>query len=111
MKCIFEKAWIGKCGKPVVEGKNVCAEHANEKCASCGAPATHDCGETGQFVCGAPLCNDCEHTTYPDGTNGGIGFMSPRLTGELQEQARKLKPHCKKTEQVFEPWYMQENTK
>ena len=93
--CEFSKAWIGPCGKALP-----CSEHKNLKCCSCGEPATHDCGETGQFVCGHPLCDDCEHRTFEDGCNGGVGFNQQSLPeGE--------KRHCKKSEQKHKPWYKQ----
>lgn len=98
MECKFKKAWIGKCQNEVVEGSEFCKEHNNLKCCSCGQPATHDCSETGQFVCGSPLCDDCEHTIFPEGTNGGIGFNE-------QPCPKGMKRHCKKTEQKFNPWY------
>jgi hypothetical protein len=101
--CGFSKAWIGRCKQEVTGAHGMCFEHGKLKCVSCGAQATHDCEETGQFVCGAPLCNECEHTTAPDGTNGGIGFNAQKLPdGMLQ--------HCKKTEQRFRPWYEREQT-
>ena len=49
--CGFEKAWVGKCKTPVEAEGIRCPEHRME-CCSCGAPATKDCAETGQFVCG-----------------------------------------------------------
>src|ERR1035437_66469 len=74
MKCKFDIAWVGKCNRPVVDGKSVCQEHLEQICCSCGAQATRQCEETGQFVCGELLCDNCEHTTFGDGTNGGVGF-------------------------------------
>jgi len=97
--CNYEIAWIGKCKEPAVENC-MCEEHKNKKCVSCGAPATHDCPETGQFVCGAPLCNDCEHTNAVDGTNGGVGFF------RISELPNGMKEHCKKSEQKYFPWYV-----
>jgi len=96
-KCKWTKAWVGRCNQPTVDGSEFCAEH-QKACSSCGAPATHDCDETGQFVCGAPICGECEHTTAPDGTNGGVGFNRQKLP-------EGMKSHCKKTEQRFQPWY------
>jgi hypothetical protein len=95
--CGFNEAWRGNCKKPAIKNGK-CEEHADLVCASCGAPATHSCYETGQFCCGAPLCNDCEHTIADDGTNGNIGFFrtAPLPNG--------MKEHCKKTEQVNFPW-------
>jgi len=100
-KCRFQQAWQGPCTQDVVD-KGFCSEHSKLFCASCGAKATHNCAETGQFVCGAPLCDDCEHTTAEDGTNGGTGFIqcSPYPEG--------FKAHCKKSEQVYTPWYVRE---
>jgi hypothetical protein len=92
MKCKFDKAWIGKCNEEADES-GFCEEHRVVKCCSCGAQATRDCPETSQFVCGAPLCDDCEHTIQTNGCNGG---------GELP---KGLKSHCKKTDQVYPPWY------
>jgi len=100
-KCKFNQAWIGECGKPTVDGSEYCKEHKDEKCCSCGSQATRSCSETGQFVCGAPLCDDCDHTTFPDGTNGGIGFNEQKLP-------EGMKRHCKKTEQKYTPWFMRE---
>jgi hypothetical protein len=87
--CQFSRAWIGKCKK---DGEPFCEDHNGLKCSSCGEPATGECAETlGPLVCGVPLCPDCEHTITADGTNGGLANMK----------------HCKKTEQVHKPWYMQ----
>ena len=91
--CGFDKAWIGPCKNPVP-----CAEHSDKKCVSCGATAIGECPETGQFVCGELLCGDCEHTIFPSGTNGGIGFNAEDLPDDM-------KRHCKKTEQRYQPWY------
>ena len=101
--CKFDNAWQGKCGKPA-DNSGFCPEHKEDKCCSCEKPATHTCAETGQFVCGATLCDDCEHTIYPDGTNGGIGFNQ-------QSPPEGMKVHCKKTEQKDEPWYTKKETK
>jgi len=98
-KCRFDKAWVGKCDKPADES-GFCEEHKGVKCVSCGAQATHECPETGQFVCGAPLCDDCEHTNYTNGTNGGIGFF------KVSERPEGMKEHCKKSEQKCFPWYV-----
>lgn len=98
--CKWSKAWVGPC-KEIADESGFCPEHKKEKCCSCGAQATHDCDETGQFVCGAPLCDDCRHTTFPDGTNGGVGFdEAPCPEG--------MKRHSKKTEQKYTPWYTRE---
>ena len=97
--CHFEMAWIGRCKEPAVKN-GMCEKHSKEKCASCGAPATHDCYETGQFVCGAPLCDNCEHTNAEDGSNGGIGFFRVSALPE------GMKEHCKKSEQKCFPWYV-----
>lgn len=94
--CLWDQAWIGKCKLPSV--KNGCCEKHQAVCCSCGAPATHDCEETGQFVCGAPLCDDCEHTLHEDGTNGGVGF-------NMRNPPEGMKTHCRKTEQRVKPWY------
>lgn len=92
--CQFEKAWLGKCKNPLP-----CAEHSTLECCSCGAPATHNCDETGQFVCGAALCDNCEHRTFPDGTNGGVGFNAQKYDGPT---------HIPKSEQKHKPWYEQD---
>lgn len=98
--CKFDIAWVGKCKE---EGEPFCAKHVEKVCSSCGAQATRECGETGQFVCGAPLCDDCEHTLAENGTNGGIGFyrVSPLPEG--------FKEHCRKADQVYSPWYARED--
>lgn len=86
--CNYNLAWIGDCPKePVKDGK--CAQHAEEKCTVCGAPATHQCAETNGLVCGAPLCDDCAHLLTKEGVNDGFN-------------------HCRKTEQQYQPWYIQE---
>jgi len=95
--CRWDIAWVGKCKRPST--KNGFSEGQQRACCSCGAIATHDCNETGQFVCGAELCDDCEHTIRPDGTNGGIGF---HITWPLPEG---MKNHCRKTEQQYKPWF------
>jgi len=97
--CKFQKAWIGQCDKPIHKN-GMCEEHSKVKCVSCGAQATHECSETGQFVCGAPLCDDCEHTTAMEGTNGNIGFFR---TSPLPEG---MKEHCKRCDQKVFPWYV-----
>lgn len=98
-KCKFDKAWIGQC-KNEADESGYCEEHKDVMCVSCGAKATRECPETGQFVCGAPLCDDCKHTNAEDGTNGNIGFFR---TSELPEG---YKAHCKKSEQKYFPWYV-----
>jgi hypothetical protein len=100
--CGFSIAWCGSCKNPVPvsEGEKVrCKEHRGLECESCGAQASRTCAETGQFVCGCTLCDECEHTIFPDGTNGGIGFNAQQLP-------EGMKRHCKKSEQRFKPWYM-----
>ena len=101
MPCIFELAWVGKCKKPTQGDSQFCKEHIDLHCDSCGAQATRTCDETGQFVCGFLLCNDCDHLTFPDGTNGGVGFNQAPLPEGF------TKRHVKKTDQKFEPWYTQ----
>lgn len=96
--CGFDEAWIGPC-KQV--GNPRCEKHSNKICASCGAAATKNCPEMGQFVCGENLCNDCEHTIFPSGTNGGVGFNAESLPDGMNR-------HCKKTEQRFQSWYARE---
>ncbi len=97
--CTFDNAWIGKCKKPMP-----CKEHQNLLCESCKKSATHSCAETGQFVCGSYLCDDCEHTIFPEGHNGGIGFNA-------QPVPEGMKRHCKKTAQKYLPWYARDATK
>lgn len=94
--CNFEEAWIGTCK---VEGP--CEKHDSLKCVSCGNKATHSCDATGQFCCGAPLCGECEHTLTSDGTTwtGNTSFY------EKDPLPQNLKGHCKKSEQVYSPWY------
>lgn len=93
-KCKFNEGWAGICNKDIPENEKFCKEHKNIKCSSCGKEATRLCSETMQFVCGAPLCDDCEHTIRDNGYNSG---------GELP---KGLKGHCKKSEQVYKPWFM-----
>jgi hypothetical protein len=50
------------------------------------------------FVCGAPLCDGCEHTIFPEGHNGGVGFDAQPCPGGMER-------HVKKNEQQFTPWY------
>lgn len=97
MECGYGMGWAGKCKK-----ETPCPHHSHLVCFSCGNKATHECDETGQFVCGCHLCDDCEHTIAEDGTNGGVGFVqtSPHPPG--------LKSHCRKSEQVYKPWYARE---
>jgi hypothetical protein len=102
--CKFNEAWRGQCGKPAVKD-GMCEEHANFVCTVCGKPATHNCEETGQFVCGAMLCDDCEHLTFPDGTNGGIGFNAQDLPEGFKSR------HVKKTDQKFTSWIMRDPEK
>lgn len=101
MICNFNEAWIGKC-----ENESPCEKHANQTCASCGAQATHDCEQTGQFVCGSPLCDECEHAIAPDGTNAGIGFFSTIP----DEMIKTWKSHIKKTDQKYDVWWKRKAT-
>ena len=93
--CCFDLAWIGKC-KNVADDSGYCEEHKGIMCCSCGEKATRECEETMSLLCGAPLCDNCEHTIHSNGCNSG---------GELPDG---LKGHCKKSEQVFKPWYYSE---
>lgn len=93
--CIFQEAWIGQCKR---DGDPLCATHSDGICVSCGSTATRNCEETGQFVCGELLCGDCEHTIFPEGHNGGIGFNAAKLP-------EGMKRHCRKTEQRYKPWW------
>ena len=93
-RCGFGKAWTRPCNVIVTTEGERCAEHANQKCSSCGAPPSRQCDETmGPFVCGAPLCADCEHTLCSNGCSSD---------GQLPPGA---KAHCRKDAQVFKGWY------
>lgn len=96
MSCQYDKPWEGKCSTDA-DGK-YCKDHKGIECVSCGEQATHGCAETAQFVCGAPLCDNCEHTIRENGCNSG----APLPEG--------LKPHCKKGEQVYKPWFLSKET-
>ena len=90
--CNFNLAWVGDCKES--PEKIFCEKHENIKCCSCGKQATHECAETMGLVCGAPLCNNCEHTIRENGCNSG----APLPEG--------VKGHCKKENQVYQPWYV-----
>lgn len=75
--CTFDRAWIGKCGKPT-DASGRCTEHEKVKCSSCGAQADGECDHTGQFVCGAPLCKACTGWTDITKPSGAWGFMNHR---------------------------------
>jgi hypothetical protein len=92
-KCNYGLAWEGKC-----ENDKPCIDHKDLICCSCGAPATHQCDSTGQFVCGCDLCDNCQHTIFPDGANGGVGFNEQELPKELTGR------HVRKCEQVYKIW-------
>jgi hypothetical protein len=62
MACIFNRAWIGECGKEC-EGE-YCADHESKVCVSCGGKATRECPEASSLVCGYHLCDDCMHEPY-----------------------------------------------
>ena len=98
-KCTYNLAWIGNCKKETTEGNKCCDEHKDKKCCSCGEPATHECSETMGLVCGADLCDNCEHTLCENGCNSGADLPAG------------YKGHCKKTEQVYTPWYTREKNK
>lgn len=59
MKCNFNLAWIGKCGKPVHKN-GVCEEHSETKCRVCKRQATRQCSIASSLVCGMPLCSQCK---------------------------------------------------
>lgn len=99
MTCGIKLAWSSS----TCQHEEPCEQHKDKKCRSCGAPATHECGETGQFVCGALLCDECEHAITPEGTNGGIGFFA------LEKLPEGWKDHIKKTDQKYVPWYMRDS--
>lgn len=76
-ECKFNRAWIGLCKQPTVEGTEYCTEHLigshhegynKSACCQCGEQATHDCPETFQLVCGAPLCDkeECRIKHHPN---------------------------------------------
>ena len=94
--CSFTRAWVGSCEAKVPAAGDRCPEHAGLTCDSCRAPATRNCGETmGPLCCGANLCDGCEHTTFPNGCNGGC-HIPDGMSG-----------HCRKSEQKFVPWYVE----
>ena len=96
-QCKFNKAWVGRC-KEEADESGFCEEHRGMVCSSCGAVATRNCSETmGPLVCGAPLCDDCEHTIQSNGCSN---------MGELPEG---MKGHCRKGEQRYHPWYVDED--
>lgn len=97
--CGFSIAWVGKCKTPVDAEGCRCDKHSGIKCASCGKPAMKECDETGGLVCGAPLCDECTHNTHPEGHNG-----------MFHKWPEGMKQHCKKSEQVFSPWYVDSET-
>lgn len=97
--CGYIRAWGAPCQGPPIKGGTRCEAHSNMVCISCGEPATHACDETGEFLCAFPLCDNCVHATFPDGTNGGVGFNAQKLPDNLRKR------HIKKTEQVYSPWY------
>lgn len=60
-QCIWDMAWVGRCGETALVGKDVCEKHVAQ-CRNCNSTATHDCDATvGPLVCGYPLCDDCGH--------------------------------------------------
>lgn len=76
MKCRYDRAWCGACGRPCDDGSDICSAHKLERCCVCNAQATHECAYTGQFVCGAPLCDSCIQGDDGDSTKGlGWGFI------------------------------------
>ena len=92
MNCKFGNAWVGQCKEIAIDSTDFCEEHLGVLCCVCGKQATHACAETGGFVCGAPLCDNCEHKLDKERTSGimcGSG-------------------HCKKGEQEYNSWIMQE---
>ena len=94
--CAWVEAWVGRC-KNTPSENGYCDAHKDRKCASCGADATHSCEATMALVCGANLCDDCEHTLCANGCNSGASLPEG------------LKAHCKKSEQVYNPWYLVES--
>ena len=91
-QCRWNIAWVGRCKSPAMNGSDCCEKH-QKVCCSCGAPATRECEETGQFVCGASLCDDCRHLRFPSGHNGGVGFNAYPLPVGYTSR------HIKKSEQ------------
>lgn len=97
--CNFDEAWIGKCKAP---GAPFCEKHAQAKCASCGAQATHSCDATGgPLVCGSMLCDACEHTNSP------VGTCSPGL---MTSPPAGMQAHCRRDQQKYSGWLLAERT-
>ena len=76
--CGFDRAYMGRCQQEPASGQLRCQAHADIKCGVCGAPATHECSYTGQFVCGVPLCQACEGYEEASKPGGVWGFMNHR---------------------------------
>jgi len=59
-KCVYDKAWIGKCGEVAAGDPPICEEHRGRKCW-CGVQAVRECPVALSLVCGARLCaeHDC----------------------------------------------------
>jgi hypothetical protein len=98
-QCDFNEAWIGPC-----KNSNPCDKHDKLVCASCGEKATKSCDATSGLVCGAPLCDACEHTLGSRGTTIGLSFHEDKYN----TPPVGLKTHCRKDQQVYKPWYVQE---
>ena len=93
MQCDFDCGYAGRCKSEATQNGR-CEMHANEKCCSCGKPATRECTHTGtQFVCGYPLCDDCEHGQPKPGEEGwfnlGGGHRPKTPQASLPQVAEK----------------------
>lgn len=92
MKCKFDIAWCGSCGKDADES-GFCEKHRNIKCTSCGSQAARECDASMGVVCGFPLCGNCEHTS--DHNHRPKSVDAPAATGKdyadkLPQQAEAL---------------------
>ena len=98
-KCRWHISSVNRC-KELAGESGFCERHKNQKCCSCGAIATHKCGESGQSVCGVLLCDECAHMIFSDVTNGGVP--------NEQKVPEGMKRHIKKIDQKYSPWFMRE---
>lgn len=98
-QCDFDEAWIGRC-----KNNKPCEKHDKLVCVSCGEKATRSCESTNGLVCGAPLCDACEHTLGSKGVTIGLSFSEDKYN----KAPAHLQLHCRKDQQVYKPWYIQE---
>ena len=99
-QCDFDEAWIGRC-----KNNKPCEKHDKLVCVSCGEKATRSCESTAAgLVCGAPLCDACEHTLGSKGVTIGLSFSEDKYN----KAPAHLQLHCRKDQQVYKPWYIQE---